>query len=424
LNLHFTGTSFVYSKLLNRSMTTGWRKATTIGMAWVLASALIVWAWSAMRSPQQSDLGGLREFASYVGSQLSVGPLPWLLAIPRVLVAPYFSGSASGFFLALGPALAVLVAHYFWVVHTEVSFEEASIARAEKRAARTRAVHQGDWRRQSTARKAQRPPFNLREAGRPEIAFLWKNLLSTTAFFRPTVAIVVLAIVLGGSEWLVRHPALEPLRLAAALVFGILLAAAVLLGPMMARQDLRSDLSNSDILKTYPLRGWQIALGELLAPVSILSMMIWIGLLAEFLLLPAGKLLWLTASLRAGAALGLAVLAPPFVAVQLLVPNAAAVVFPAWAQSAGDRTERGIEVLGQRIIFLVGQLLVTVVAVVPAALTFAVMFFLGQWLVGFLLAAVLAVAAAFSLLALEAWLGVRWLGSRFEHFDLSAELRP
>ena len=424
LNLHFTGTSFVYSKLLNRSLTTGWRKAATIGVGWLLASALVVWAWSAMRSPQQSDLGSPREFASYVGSQLSVGPLPWLLALPRILVAPYFSGSASGFWLALGPALAVLVAHYVWVVHTEVSFEEASIARAEKRAARTRGVQQGDWRRQSTAHKAQRPPFNLRAEGRPEMAFLWKNLLSTGAFFRPTVAIVVLMIILGGSEWLVRHAALQPARLTAALVFGILLLAALLLGPMMARQDLRSDLSNSDILKTYPLRGWQIVLGELLTPLSILSTLIWMGLLAEFLLLPAGKLLWLTGWLRAGAALGLAVLAPPFVAVQLLVPNAAAVVFPAWAQSAGDRTERGIEVLGQRIIFLVGQLLITVVAAVPAAISIAVTFLLGQWLVGFVLAAALAVAAGFSLLALEAWLGVRWLGNRFERFDLSAELRP
>ncbi len=424
LNLHFMGTSFVYSKLLNRSMTTGRRKAITIVVAWVLASALIVWTWSAMRSPQHSDLGSFGEFTGYLGSQLRVGPLPWLLMIPRALVAPYFASSASGFLLALGPALAVLVAHYFWVLHTGVSFEEASIARAEKRAARTRAVQQGDWRRQPTARKAQRPPFKLAEAGRPEIAFLWKNLLASGAFFRPRIAIVVLAIVLGGCEWLVRQSPEAPLRVVAPVMFGFLLAGGMLLGPMMARQDLRADLPNSDILKTYPLRGWQIALGELLAPVAILSTWVWVCLLAEFVLLPAEKLPWLTPSLRAGAALGLAVLAPPFLAVQTLVPNAAAVVFPAWAQSAGDRAERGIEVLGQRIIFLTGQLLITAVATVPAAITAAVIFFLGQWLLGFVLAAALAVAAVFGLFVLEVWLGVRWLGSRFELFDLSAELRP
>jgi ABC-2 type transport system permease protein len=424
LNLHFTGTSFVYSKLLNRSKTTDWRKATTIGVAGALAAALMVWAWSAMHLPEQGDLESPRAMADYVGSQLHVGPLPWLLAIPKLLVAPYFSGSVSAFLLALGPALAVFIAHYFWVVHTEVSFEEVSIARAEKRAARLRAVQQGDWRGQSTARKVRRPPFNLRDEGRPEVAFVWKNFLSTSAFFRPNVAIVVLAIILGGSEWLLRHPTLEPIRIVTVIIFGILLTLTLVLGPMFARQDLRADLRNSDILKTYPLRGWQIALGELLTPLSILSAFIWLCLLAEFLLLPAGKLIWLTPSLRAGAALGLGVLVPPFVAIQLLVPNAAAVLFPAWVHSAGDRTDAGIEVMGQRLIFVAGQLLVTAVAIVPAAIAAAVIFFVGQWLVGFVVAAALAVAAVFTLLAMEAWLGVHWLGSRFEQLDLSMELRP
>src|SRR5262249_47859417 len=160
------------------------------------------------------------------------------------------------------------------------------------------------------------------------------------------------------------------------------------------------------ILKTYPLRGWQIVLGELLAPLTILSTLIWLCLLAELLLLPAAQLTWLTPSLRALAALGLAILAPPFVAIQLLVPNAAAVVFPAWAQSFTNRAEQGIEVMGQRIIFLAGQMLVTAVATIPALITATVIFLVAQWLIGFVVAAVLAVAAVFVLLVVEAWLGV------------------
>jgi hypothetical protein len=424
LNLHRTGTSFVHSKLLNRSMTSGRQKATTVGVVWVVGSVLIVWACSAMKLPRQSDLASPREFASYVVSQLHVGPLPWLLAIPKALVAPYFASSGSVFLLVLGPALTVLVANYFWVVYTEVSFEEASIAQAEKLATRIRSVQQGDWRGQSAARRAQPSPFNLLHNGRPEVAFLWKNLLSTSAFFRPRVAIVVLAIVLGGSEWLVRQPAPEGIRVVVLVSFGVLLVLTLLLGPTIARQDLRADLPNVDILKTYPLRGWQIALGELLTPLLILSSLIWMCLLTGFLLLPADKYTWLTPALRGGAALGLAVLAPPLVAIQLLVTNAAAIVFPAWAQSAGDQTARGIEVLGQRIIFMAGQLFVTAIAVVPAAISAALVFLIAQWLVGVVAAAALAVAAVFLLLCEEAWLGVRWLGGRFEHFDFSAELRP
>ena len=35
--------------------------------------------------------------------------------------------------------------------------------------------------------------------------------------------------------------------------------------PQLLRQDLRSDLLNADLLKAYPLPGWQIVLGEVLA---------------------------------------------------------------------------------------------------------------------------------------------------------------
>jgi ABC-2 type transport system permease protein len=118
LNLHFTGTSFVYSKLLNRSVTSGRQRATLVAVVLVATCALIAWAWSTLKLPGQGDFRSLHAFSSYVVLQLHVGPLPWLLAIPRVVLAPYFAGSGQAFLLALGPALVVLVAHYFWVVYT------------------------------------------------------------------------------------------------------------------------------------------------------------------------------------------------------------------------------------------------------------------------------------------------------------------
>jgi ABC-2 type transport system permease protein len=421
LNLHFTGTSFVYSKVLNPSLTAGWRKVATIATVWLVLCALIIWIYAVIQLPQAGDFSA-EDFPRYLAAQLR-GPLPWLLAIPKLVVAPFFADNATAFVLALGPALLVLAAHYFWVVHTEVSFEEASIARAEKRAARKRAVQKGDWRGQGAARKAQRQVFTLQAHGRPELAFLWKNLLSSGALFRPNVAIGLLVVILGGCTWLVRQPELQGLRFFILMAAGSLLAMTLLIGPMLARQDLRADLLNVDILKTYPLHGWQVVAGELLTPLSILSGVIWLCLLVGFLLLPGDKVAWLTPALRGGAALGLAILAPPLVAIQLLVSNAATVIFPAWTQSAGSRAERGIEVMGQRIIFITGQLLITVIAMVPAVLSAALIFVIAQWLVGVVTAAVLAVGAVFLLLCAEACLGVRWLGGRFEKFDLSAELR-
>jgi hypothetical protein len=422
LDLHSVGAMFTYSKLLNPSITTALRRRITLAVALVVVGALVIWIWSAARAPQHSDLQGPRAIGEYIGGQLHAGPLPWLLAIPQVLVAPYFAGDLRQFVIALGAGLVVLVVHYFWVVHIEVSFEEASIARAEKRA-RLRA-RRGDWRGATTTRKAQRAPFDLARAPRPELAFLWKNLLSTNAFFRPKPVLYLVLFILISTQLLARNPHFEGTRAVTAVICSVLIVVTVLLGPILARNDLRADLRNSDILKTYPLRGWQIVFGELLTPIAILSVLVWLFLLSSYLLLPTQTLHWLAPGVRGIAALGIAVVAPPFVAIQLLVLNAATLIFPAWAQTVGNPTERGIDVLGQRIIFMAAQLLVTLFATLPAVLLAALILLVGQWLMGFTVGAVLAIAGMCLLLAWEAWLGLRWLGTQFDRFDLATELRP
>ena len=86
----------------------------------------------ALRDPQ--DIGKwLREFAS-------IGPAPWILAPFRIMVRPWFAADLSEFIRAALPALAVLLAHYFWVVRADVSFEEASIDASRKLAERVAAI--------------------------------------------------------------------------------------------------------------------------------------------------------------------------------------------------------------------------------------------------------------------------------------------
>jgi hypothetical protein len=198
----------------------------------------------------------------------------------------------------------------------------------------------------------------------------------------------------------------------------------LLLGPQLARQDLRSDLRNADILKTYPLRGWQIGFGQLLTPIFVLSAVNWLALLAMALITPRLGFLTQDPQLRTALLAGAAVLVPPFVAMQLLVPNAAAVIFPAWVQTVSNRGEHGLDVMGQRIIFMAGQLLVMALALVPAAIVGGVLYVLVNWLAGFGAAFVVSVIALFAVLSAEVWAGVRLLGDRFEEFDLSSELRP
>jgi hypothetical protein len=260
--------------------------------------------------------------------------------------------------------------------------------------------------------------------GRPELAFLWKNLLASGPLFRPR-PMLALTVVLGGAAWWVTgQPGFEPLSAAAFAMGIVVLMGFLLFGPQIARQDLRTDLANADLLKTYPLRGWQIVFGEMLTPGVILSGMSWLALLIVYLLLPNELISGYPAVWRIGAALGLALLIPPFLAIQVLVPNATTVLFPAWVQATRDRTERGVEVMGQRLIFVASQFLVTALALVPPLILGGLAFGLVQWFAGFTIAGAVAAVAVAWLLAVEAWLGIHWLGSRFEALDISSELRP
>jgi hypothetical protein len=424
INLHFTGTSFFFSRLLNPSTTTARRRFITLGAGIGVAIGLCAWlAWS-VRRPTAADLGDSSAMVGYAMEMLHAGPMPWLLALPKLALGPYFATAPREFMLALVPALILLALHYLWVVRAEVAFEEASIARAEKRAARRRASQLGDWRSNAAVRKARTPAFALGGSGRPELAFLWKNLLATSGFFRPRPVLVCAAVVVGGTSWLSRRPDLAPFGTVLSVVGVAILIMTVLLGPHLARRDLRTDLANADVLKTFPLRGWQIVLGELLTPVAILSVVFWLALVTVYLSLPAGTFERIPPGVHTGAALGLAVLGPPFLAIQVLMPNAATVLFPAWVQTTRDQTERGIEVLGQRLIFLAGQLLVTALAVLPALILGSLVFLGTNLVVGPATGAATALVSMAALLAFEAWLGIRWLGGRFEALDISSELGP
>jgi hypothetical protein len=104
----------------------------------------------------------------------------------------------------------------------------------------------------------------------------------------------------------------------------------------------------------------------------------------------------------------------------LLIPNAAVLLFPSWIQ-AGKDSPRGIEATGQRLIFAVGQLLALLLALVPASLAFAVVYFPLKLALGPVVPVPFAALAATTILAVEADLGVRLLGKLFERFDVTEE---
>ena len=425
LNLHNTGASFVITRLMDRGITPWRRRFTVLGIIAVAAGVTLAWLWRDLRAPRLEDLANIHTMASYAQTLLTSGPLPWLLLPAKLVLGPFFAPDLPAFLLALGPALLVLLAHGWWVLRSEVSFEDASIAKSEKRAARIAAVREGNWRAASGGtRQAHPAPFRLAATGRPEFAFLWKNLISTYPWLRPRTFGIAAALILLGCRWLERNP---DYRIVLPIIgtFALICAAYTLfLGPQIARQDLRSDLLNIDILKTYPLRGWQVVLGEMLTPIAILTALLWLALLTLLLAFHPASAGWLTPSLRITLAVCLVPLIPVLCALQLLVPNAATVLFPAWAQGMRNRTERGIEMMGQRLIFVGGQFLVLLFVLLPAALGAFALIFATQWLIGPVAAVAVAALAVLVILVAEIWCGLWWIGERFEKFDLSAELRP
>ena len=184
---------------------------------------------------------------------------------------------------------------------------------------------------------------------------------------------------------------------------------------MVARQDLRHDLPNADILKTYPLPGWQIVLGEMLAPIAVVTVL---DLAARCLTavlnfdLPPGEVAVFPLGMRAAAAIGLGLLVPFFCAILVLVMNAAVLLFPAWAPQGVARA-RGIDVMGQRLFFVAGLFLTMAACAAAGRDRRSAVFFMTLWLIGPIAAGALGVLAALIVLGAEIALVIFLLGKRF-----------
>lgn len=422
INLHLLGSSFARTLLLERGISNWRRRIFFLGGAGLAAAAVILWARQALPPPPDfSDARDFSAFTGYAGQILQSGPLPWLLAPFRWAVAPLFAADARQLCLALGPMLGIIALHYCWIIRSNVAFEEASVEMSRKLADRVAALRSGDWQAMSKTRKSRRPPFVLRPEGWPAVAIFWKNLISAGHFFTGRAwFFLVWIIVIAGV--ILRTTGRNAGGGAALAILAVSLGVMSLLyGPAILRHDFRQDLRVADVLKLFPLPGWQVVLGEILAPAAILAAAQWALLLLAFLLCPAT--IGGTAapmSLRIAAALSAALVLPCVDFLALLLPNAAALIFPAWVQLGKD-TARGFETMGQQLILMFGQIFVLTLSMLPAAVAGLAAYLIAGWIFGKIMAVAVvsgALAAAL-LLAAEAALGVFLLGKVFERFDWS-----
>jgi hypothetical protein len=342
----------------------------------------------------------------------------WSAGPARVVLWPFMtvarlviSGSAPAFLSALPGAVLVALGGYLWVIRADVGFEEATAAQAAK---------QAETGAPARPPRAKATPFTLALEGRPEIAILWKNLISlgrhvSPKLLVPFLPIFILPLVAG------RGGGSGKVALIASLLCLNFAVVVVIAGSGGTRSDLRGDLAKLGILKTWPLPGAVIVRGALLAPAIVVSVLACLLVLAAALLLGhapprSAKLAALFANRASYAAAAMLVI-PGIVLAQLLALNAIALLFPAW--NPPDKTGQSPDVAGPRILVMLGGLVLGAVILLPgmagAALVMAVLRAVTHTTMFVLPAAVLlaVVVGEFLLLA-------RWLGRVFERTDVTA----
>ena len=419
LYLHSTAASFVRTRLSARGL---WGQVVRWGaVGGVLALVALAVFTSLREHPVPEDLSSGRALRGWLQALTASPGVAAVLWPGRLLVAPALAQSVDDFLWALPPALALMAAHYGWVLWAEVPFEETAVVRAESRS-RERMLRASGRMTRVGSLTLSRPPFRLLPRGRPEVALIWKNLIARKRMgggFAVFLAFIILGGVIAAMMGDTRlftdtRRVLGPVALALSVMLTVV-------GPSAFRMDLRMDLPKLDLLRAMPLTGRQVVRAQLAAS-SLALASFQLALLAVALVLGPG----VEASRLGGwwwpGGLALAFLLPAVSLSGLFVQNAAVVLFPSWVPADTGERARGIEAMGQRLLAVVGTLVVMLVGLIPAGLVALVVglpvsTLLGPWalpVAGFVAAGVLVG---------EVWLGVMALGHAFERLDVSED-RP
>ncbi len=426
MNLHSLGASFARTKLLDRGMTTWVRRCIVLGVLGAMMGVSLLWLRANVPPLKLETLANAATIADWAHQAVDAGPVFWILLPFRVMIRPFFMPDAASFAIACLPVLGLMALHYWWVISSDAAFEEASVDLSAKRAQIIAAARAGNWQAVRNAsnsgkKRASKPLFALRPGGLRAVALFWKNLVAIGNMFSLRSWFGLAALAFGAAVFArlkyPDSPALLVCGIAAAGIAGYMF----ILGPQLLRQDLRTDLAQADLLKMLPLPGWQVVLGEVLAPLTALTAGQW------FLLAIAGVLLSGTEAAEKLSLANLcgfgfaAMMLLPFVnAVAFLVFNGAVLAFPGWF-TLGPQAAQGFEATGQRIIMAIGQMLVLLVALAIPSGVFALVYYIGRFWMSTGVMALVAAVAAVLLLAGEIILGLWMLGKMFEKFDLSAE---
>ena len=340
--------------------------------------------------------GAIRESApgltAFLGG-LAVNPWARAVLLPFVLVLRPLTAASFGDWMAmLWPALAILLLHYLWVRRLGPELEREPDPLTSPQGA---------------------PLWMLAPRGSAAGAFLWKNVTAlvrrSTAMLAVgvAVAVVMLPVVLrsagrvGASEflgWML-------------LMWSLLL---LLMGPQFVRNDLRRDRGTLALLRTLPVRGYEVILGSSGAAALTLASGVVALLLAGAVATAGSHQPPLPAENRGVWIVAAIIVIGPVSLAGILLQNAAVILLPAWSGMTarrGTAQALGTNLANSALTILLLALLLTL----PCALAF------GLWEAAqrAVWAPVACAAVIGMVLGVECWGMVRCLGTRFEKIDVS-----
>lgn len=409
VNLHLTGVALSRASLLQHGAS-GRRRFGLPALIVAGAAAALLWVVASNWATLSAFESGREVFGELV--RLATTGVAGVILWPfRSAVALTLASSPGEFGWAVGIVAALFVLNYLWVVRSDTAFEEASAESAEKRVRDPMAPRPKVAKRLKT-------PFRLAPRGRVETAILWKNLIlvsryvSIATIFRLLPLVVIFGVAFSQGS-----------RTGVAEMMGFfsvtLIVMLVLMGPMLARNDLRQDLSNLALLKAWPVSGRTMIRGQVLAPTVLLSVA------ALILLVGAASLLTPTL-MRAGVSwsdqlayvVSAIIVAPALILGQVVLQNAIAVLLPAWAGLGASRA-RGIDAMGQRILLTFGTLVGLLIGLIPAALIAGGVGVSLYAMTDRVMIVIPAIVSAAVVLA-ECWVATELLGLVLDRTDVSA----
>jgi ABC-2 type transport system permease protein len=345
-------------------------------------------------------LTGRRRIVAIAANALLISGAAFLLA--------RFAFASSRELAFLAPlVMIVIAAQVAWILRSDTAFEEEATVAAE----RVRAALARGQRPRIAAAPGASTPFALAPRGPAETAILWKNwMLLSRASAKQWIVPLSVVLAMAGGIAVAGYGGNEPIAGAMGYTLTGMVA---LMGPAMLRIDLRQDLANLALIKTWPIEGPAIVRGEVLAPAIALSGGAAAGLLLSAIFAPqallpsSGDVTGRAAFFLTGTALVCAV-----IVAELVIQNGIAAMFPAWVRVTPGAVQPGsVEMMGQSMVVMYGGILVLLIAAIAPAAAAAVVWFMTK--------GTLVPAGIFAvLLAIESYAATEIVGRILDRVDL------